>query len=247
MYTREKWEASCWTRIHNTGLLNTQIRYPGDWLVAWRCGKWLYRRKDWAEFPLHILSDKILLSQKPHGISIGRSFVLGVLIGSQPPDLCCTHWDIKTVFFYSYLTWLFFIFFSICSFIRTLSIYHSVSLSLTIFFSLAFSDKDTSSLSSSSSSYSFSHLSLPPCLPPSLPSPTVFLSVSCLESQPRGCKFVSWKGGYLLGRVRSTGAHMGPFSHCGHVVVSDTSSLETRPAWERLRAAVFFVFDGYRV
>lgn len=38
---------------------------------------------------------------------------------------------------------------------------------------------------------------------------------------------------------------MGPFSHCGPtVVVSGTSSLESRPAWEharRPRGAVFFV------
>ncbi len=42
---------------------------------------------------------------------------------------------------------------------------------------------------------SFPHFSLPLCLPPSLPSPTVFLPVSCLESQPAGQprahKFVS--------------------------------------------------------
>lgn len=42
---------------------------------------------------------------------------------------------------------------------------------------------------------SYSHFSLPHCLPPSLLSPTVFLSASCFESQPvgqpRARKFVS--------------------------------------------------------
>lgn len=88
----------------------------------------------------------------------------------------------------------------------------------------------------------FSHLTLPPRLNSSLLSLTVFLSVSCLESQPvgqpRARKFVSSgaaeRGGYLLRRVKSTGGHMGPFSHCGlAVVVSGTSSLERHPAWEQ--------------
>lgn len=87
----------------------------------------------------------------------------------------------------------------------------------------------------------FSHLILPPRPNSSLLSLTVFLSVSCLESQPvgqpRARKFVSSgaaeRGGYLLRRVKSTGGHMGPFSHCGLVVVvSGTSSLERHPAWE---------------
>lgn len=58
-------------------------------------------------------------------------------------------------------------------------------------------DKNTAytCLASLSPLCSFSHLALPPWLPPSLPSPTVFLSVSCLESQPAGQprarKFVS--------------------------------------------------------
>lgn len=87
----------------------------------------------------------------------------------------------------------------------------------------------------------FPHLILPPRPNSSLLSLTVFLSVSCLESQPvgqpRARKFVSSgaaeRGGYLLRRVKSTGGHMGPFSHCGLVVVvSGTSSLERHPAWE---------------
>lgn len=75
-----KCETSSWTRIH-TGLLNTKDK------VSRRCGKCPYWRKDWAEFPLHILSDKILLSRKPHGTRRGYIFVMGGLFGSQPPNL----------------------------------------------------------------------------------------------------------------------------------------------------------------
>ena len=52
--------------------------------VSRRCGKCPYRRKDWAEFPLHILSDKILLSRRPHSTGSGYIFVMVASLGVKP-------------------------------------------------------------------------------------------------------------------------------------------------------------------
>lgn len=85
---------------------------------------------------------------------------------------------------------------------------------------------------------SFSHLPLPPAVQ----SPTVFLSASCLEVNPRvSLRLVNLSAAERLkGRLLAQEGqeHLHPdgalfFSRSGPtVVVSGTSSLEPRPAWE---------------
>lgn len=221
------------------GLLTSQIRYPGDWLL-WGVERVRKGGRTGQSFPLHILSDKILLSREPHNTGSGYVIFMGGFIGSHthnlrtyycavvPPEIWMTSLDRQSpVCLFCISSFIIFR----CSFLLLSLIRHllmswlakwkfvkeswkkkrrsekNIRYKLTKAFAswlVSFLGLYTwyllvntrpACLASLLPLWSFSHLSLPPWLPPSLPSPTVFLSVSCLESQPlgqpRARKFVS--------------------------------------------------------
>lgn len=69
--------------IH-TAVINIQSDKVSRRLTALRCGKCPYRRKDWAEFPQNILTDKILSSRQPLSSGSGYIFVMGGLKTPNP-------------------------------------------------------------------------------------------------------------------------------------------------------------------
>lgn len=82
----------------HAGLLTSQIRYPGDWLL-WGVERVRKGGRTGQSFPLHILSDKILLSREPHVIFMGgfigshthnlRTYYCAVV----PPEIWMTSLD----------------------------------------------------------------------------------------------------------------------------------------------------------
>lgn len=70
----------------HAGLLTSQIRYPGDRLL-WGVESVRKGGRTGQSFPLHILSDKILLSREPHNTGSGYVIFMGSFIGSHTHNL----------------------------------------------------------------------------------------------------------------------------------------------------------------